>query len=144
MNGSVLAMYNSNEEYLSSQSADLIPSNTIDIYPLRANLYPLSLSPRPRFVYEWSHEVDGMTHEEVSLESVINAIKTPATVWKISRALKRMILTGFKSEGYRVSRKSPKIIKVDRNYAPSGSALQIYPSFELRILCFNDNYYLGV
>src|ERR1700730_8401200 len=127
-----------------SRVAQSSTSNTIDIYPLRANLYPLSLSPRPHFVYEWRHEVDGKVHEEASLEPIADATKTPATVWNISRALKRMILTGFKSEEYRVSRKSPKVIKVERNYAPSGSQLQIYPSFELRILCFNDNYYLGV
>lgn len=129
---------------MTAMSARPSTSSTIDIYPLRANLYPLSLSPRPHFVYEWRHEVDGTIREEASLEPIADSNKVAAREWNISRALKRMILTGFKNEEYRVSRKSPKIIKVERNYAPTGSQLQIYPSFELRILCFNDNYYLGV
>jgi hypothetical protein len=67
-------------------SARASTSSTIDIYPLRANLYPLSLSPRPHFVYEWRHEVDGKIREEASLEPIADAAKVPAAGWNISRA----------------------------------------------------------
>jgi hypothetical protein len=118
--------------------------NIIDIYPLRANLYPLTLSPRPQSVYELRREVDGEMREEAFLAPIEGAAKIDPVPRNVSRALLKLVMGGFKREGYKVSRKQSKIIKVEKNYAPSGSPLQIYPSFELRVLCFNDNYYLCV
>ena len=119
----------------------------IDIYPERANLYPLILSPFPKNLYLSRKSGQERTVEEIYFQSLKDTEIIVPSISYVKRALLRSIIGGLKAAGYKVSRRFAKVIKTEVNYAPKVSgepnkSLQIYRAFNLRVLSINNSFYL--
>jgi hypothetical protein len=118
---------------------------TVDLYSERANLYHLNMNPLPKKLHLVREEKPGgKVREDLYFEPVESSAPVEPTVDNLRRALLRVVLGGLKSAGYKVSRKHARVIKTDVNYAPGGTALRIHPSFDLKVLQFENVYYLCV
>ena len=120
------------------------PHRVVDVYPERANLYPLTVEPIPTELFRLTHPDRGRTRTDVYFEQVNGSEPLPVTISAMRRAIQHSFLEGLKAAGYTVSAHAQKIIKNDSNLAPSSAArsLQIFSSFDWQILYFNSNYYL--
>lgn len=136
------------------QRADQIPKTTAkglgysnrvtNVYPERANLYPLTISSNIENLYLFRQESNNRIREEVYFEEVEGSIKVEPSAHHLRRAITRSILENIKRGVHRVSRRFNTVINVERNYAPSGTPLRIYPSFKLRVFDINNTFYLCV
>lgn len=117
---------------------------SIDVYPERANLFPLTVEPPPSNLFSIKQTVQGRTREFVFFEQVPNSNPTEVTPKTLCRAIQNCFLEGLKEAKYTVSSHSQKIIKRDSNLAPQivGKSIQIYSAFDWQVLHFNSNYYL--
>jgi hypothetical protein len=126
------------------KTSHTLRQNAIDVYPERANLYPLTIEPAPTELFGIKHAVRGKMREEVYFEEVHGAKPVEITIGAMRRAIQRALLDSLKAANYTLSGHSQKIIKKDSNLAPTGvsKSIQIYSSFDWQILYFTSNYYL--
>jgi hypothetical protein len=116
-----------------------------DIYPERANLYPLIIDSKIDELYLLRHESsNSRVREELYFKEVEGSIKVEPSPYNLRRAITRSILESIQRGEHRVSRKFNTVINVERNYAPRGTPLRIYPSFKLRVFDVNNIFYLCV
>lgn len=116
--------------------------DSIEMFPERANLYPLSIEPFPTELYKVEREENGKNHEYIFFEKVPDSTLVEPTFYNMRQAIRQAILHGLDASEFPVhSRSSNAIVK--KNLAPSNQkAIQIYPSFKWRIIFIGENYYL--
>jgi hypothetical protein len=118
---------------------------TIEAYPERANLYPLTLLPMPRQLYSTRCGPPGHTHEEIVFGFTKDATAVDPTSYYIRQALQQAILRSIQGKpGYRVKTHSlqPLIIDVSRDFSPKQQQLQIVQAYRPRIIEFSGSYWL--
>jgi hypothetical protein len=129
---------------LGQERAQTYPHRVVDVYPERANFFPLTVEPFPTQLFGVTHVEQGRTKQHVYFEQVNNSEPLPVTINSMRRAIQYSFLAGLKAANYTLSAHSQKIIKRDSNLAPSAAArsLQIFSSFDWQILHFNSHYFL--
>ncbi len=120
------------------------PKQEASAYPERANLYPLVIDSKVDELFLLRSESHGRVREELYFEEVEGSVRSEPSARNLRRAFTRSILESIKRTGHRVRRNFATVINVERNYAPGGTPLRIYPSFRLRVFDVNNNYYLCV
>ncbi len=98
----------------------------------------------PDMLYLERRDIDGETVETIHFQEVLDSEEVEASVRNIRRALTTCILACLPSGNYRTGDREEIIIDTSINYAPGPSALQIYRSFLLRVMHFNNHYYLCI
>src|SRR5215216_4739586 len=107
---------------LSQERAQKYPHRVVDVYPERANLYPLTVEPFPTQLFGVTHLERGRTKQDVYFEQVNDSEPLPVTINSMRRAIQHSFLVGLKAANYTLSAHSQKIIKRDSNLAPSAAA----------------------
>ena len=100
----------------------LVSRHVIDPYPLRANLFHLSLHPHPTELFVRTEEIDGERRERISFVETPGSHSAEPKVKLIRQALQDYILKGAEASGLRVKgERPPIIIDTSVDLAPSGS-----------------------
>lgn len=113
-----------------------------DAYPERANLFALAIDSLPRELYQTERKERGKTREDISFEKVAGSKPVNPSLNNLRQALRRCFVTAIKGAGYEVGHRELKVVRTDNNLAPvktSDSPLEIYSSFEWRMLSLNGN-----
>lgn len=115
---------------------------SVEAYPTRANLYPLTLSPEPTRLFLVRERVGGREHHDIFLDEIVGATVVEPTPFNMRRAIRRLALAALEEAGFKVSSQFPLVVDTSRNLAPPQTTLTIHPAFDLRVLSFGTNYYL--
>src|ERR1043165_8033295 len=132
---------------VSQQGGALTSDRIIDAYPERANLFALTINSIPKELYRTEREDHGKTREDISFEKVPESKPVASSIKNLRQALRRCFVSGIKSAGYKIGHRELKVVRTDNNLAPvktADSPLEIYSSFDWRMLFLNGNWYLGL
>jgi hypothetical protein len=128
----------------SSTTVYVDSNRAIEVYPERANLYALDLSPMPKELYLQRSEIDGEAVETIHFQHTPGSQIVEASVRNIRRALTTAILAVLPSGEFRTGDRDEIIVDTSENFTPGPTSLQIYRSFLLRVMHFKNRYYLCI
>lgn len=117
---------------------------SIDLFPQRANLYPLSIDSFPKKLFMLKRKEGNKIKEDIFFEEKEDSETVAPTPKNIRRALRQAFLSGLKNANLPVHSRSLNVINRANNFAPQTAqhALQIYSSFDWRIISFGEKFYL--
>jgi hypothetical protein len=119
----------------------------IDAYPERANLFALTIDSMPKELYKTEREEKGKVREDISFENVAGSRPVTPSLKNLRQALRRCFVSAIKGAGYKVTHRELQVVRTDTNLAPvrtPDSPLEIYSSFDWRVLSIGGNWYLGL
>lgn len=117
-------------------------AHPVEAYPVRANLYPLTLDPMPMELYIVREVVNNRGRQRTCFDAVPGATIIDPSIRNISTALQSRILEALQHAGFAVREKFALVADTTTNYAPDKKRFRIYPAYELRIMYFGSSYWL--
>lgn len=122
-----------------------VPDPIIDVYPERANLYPITLQPVPTTLYLVRREERGRVREDIRFVRVADAEPVNGESHYIRWGIRGRVLATLRKNGFQINeeRFSDIVLDTTKNHARQ-KRLRIYPAYEFRILDIGGRFFLCI
>lgn len=114
----------------------------LELHPYRANLFHLTIEPKPDELFLVSRLVDGKTREIATFVELEGSRRVAPLLRYAKRALLSLILGQIEDAGFGTSKRTPDVIDNSVDLAPEGALIKIYRSYRTQIRNFGGEFYL--